>query len=77
MRAKSHANGEQIFDCLGCKPKTTEITCSFFQVLITDSSVEVSNKLNSLLPALRRLATAKLTNDQAEELGQILDQLIM
>ncbi|KAL8600021.1 hypothetical protein ACOMHN_057790 [Nucella lapillus] len=47
------------------------------QVLITDASVGVSSKLNSMLPALRRLATAKLTNDQAEELGNILDQLVM
>ena len=46
------------------------------QVLITDASVEVSSKLNSLLPALRRLATSKLTNEQAEELGRIVDQLV-
>ncbi|XP_070173454.1 inositol 1,4,5-trisphosphate-gated calcium channel ITPR3-like [Littorina saxatilis] len=46
------------------------------QVLTTDASVAVSEKLNHLLPALRRLSTAKLTNEQAEELGRILDQLI-
>ncbi|XP_076454279.1 inositol 1,4,5-trisphosphate-gated calcium channel ITPR3-like isoform X3 [Babylonia areolata] len=47
------------------------------QVLITDASVVISSKLSTLLPALRRLATAKLTNDQAEELGSILDHLIL
>nr|KAG5699258.1 hypothetical protein BaRGS_000460 [Batillaria attramentaria] len=46
------------------------------QVLITEHSVEVSMKLDTVLPALRRLATAKLTTQQAEELSNILDQLI-
>ena len=60
------------FLCKGC-----HIHPSYVQVLITDQSVDVSTKLNNLLPALRRLATAKLTNEQAEELGSILDQLIV
>ncbi|XP_070173522.1 inositol 1,4,5-trisphosphate-gated calcium channel ITPR3-like [Littorina saxatilis] len=47
------------------------------QVLITDTSVEVSVKLHCVLPRLRRLATAKLTSEQAEELCNILDQLVV
>jgi hypothetical protein len=39
--------------------------------------VEVFNALEKVLPSLRRLASAKLSNQQAEELVSILDQLIL
>nr|XP_022345635.1 inositol 1,4,5-trisphosphate receptor type 3-like isoform X6 [Crassostrea virginica] len=47
------------------------------QVLITDKSVEAFNSLDELLPKLRRLASSKLSNQQAEELVTMLDQLIL
>ncbi|XP_048744986.2 inositol 1,4,5-trisphosphate receptor type 2-like isoform X4 [Ostrea edulis] len=47
------------------------------QVLITDKSVEVFNALEKVLPNLRRLASSKLSNQQAEELVSILEDLIL
>ncbi|KAK6195492.1 hypothetical protein SNE40_000911 [Patella caerulea] len=45
------------------------------QVLITDSSVKIMKRLSIILPKLRRLATAKLSDNQALELSNILDEL--
>ncbi|XP_062567417.1 inositol 1,4,5-trisphosphate receptor type 3-like isoform X1 [Saccostrea cucullata] len=47
------------------------------QVLITEKSVAVFNELEDILPHLRRLASAKLSNKQAEELVTMLDKLIL
>ncbi|XP_061178320.1 inositol 1,4,5-trisphosphate receptor type 2-like [Saccostrea echinata] len=46
------------------------------QVLITDKSEAVMETLETLLPSLRRLSSAKLDNQQAEELVAMLDKLI-
>ncbi|XP_025079753.1 inositol 1,4,5-trisphosphate receptor type 3-like [Pomacea canaliculata] len=46
------------------------------QVLLTDSSVQVSRQLEKLMPSFRRLSTAKLSRDKAEELVSILNHLI-
>lgn len=47
------------------------------QVLITDQSVAVVESLETLLPSLRRLSSAKLSNQQADDLVAILDELIL
>lgn len=47
------------------------------QVLITEKSLEAFNSLDKILPHLRRLASSKLSNQQAEELVSLLDQLIL
>ncbi|GFR73254.1 inositol 1,4,5-trisphosphate receptor type 3-like [Elysia marginata] len=46
------------------------------QVLTTDESINVANRLDTLLPTLRRLATSKLNSDQTNELCAVIDQLI-
>ncbi|XP_067668084.1 inositol 1,4,5-trisphosphate-gated calcium channel ITPR2-like [Haliotis asinina] len=45
------------------------------QVLITDKSVDIVRQLEKLLPTLRRLATAKLSMEQTEELSAYIDIL--
>ncbi|ESO83880.1 hypothetical protein LOTGIDRAFT_236387 [Lottia gigantea] len=47
------------------------------QVLITDNSVNIMSRLSQILPVLRRLATAKLNDDQVLQLADILDELIL
>ena len=48
----------------------------FFQVLITDKCVAVVNDLKTMLPRLRRLATAKLNTDQVDEFTNIMTELV-
>lgn len=47
------------------------------QVLITEKSLEAFNSLDKILPHLRRLASSKLSNQEAEKLVSLLDQLIL
>ncbi|KAK6195687.1 hypothetical protein SNE40_001061 [Patella caerulea] len=46
------------------------------QVLITDASADIMKRLSIILPTLRRLATAKLNDEQTKELDKILEELI-
>ena len=49
--------------------------CIFVQVLTTDESVLIAAQLDKILPALRRLATSKLNEEQVHELCGFLDEL--
>lgn len=45
-------------------------------MLLTDKAVEVLTYLNGVLPLLRRLATAKMNEEQTEKMSEILTHLI-
>ena len=47
------------------------------QVVITDKSVAVVETLETLLPNLRRLSSAKLDTQQTDDLVSMLDTLIL
>ena len=51
--------------------------CCLLQVVITDKSVAVVETLETLLPNLRRLSSAKLDTQQTDDLISMLDTLIL
>lgn len=49
--------------------------CNIFQVLITEESNSVSEKVSHLIPQIQSILKAKWTNEQAETLEGIFEQL--